>query len=136
MAAVVTQTIQKLKTMDSGKNNIDAYIAGFPEETQKRLQQIRTVIKQAAPDAEETIKYALPTFVLHGNLVHFGAFKNHIGFYPVPSGIEAFKKELAAYKQAKGSVQFPFNQPLPLELISKIVAFRVKENSEKAAKKK
>ena len=122
--------------MDSGKNNIDAYIAGFPEETQKRLQQIRTVIKQAAPDAEETIKYALPTFVLHGNLVHFGAFKNHIGFYPVPSGIEAFKKELAAYKQAKGSVQFPFNQPLPLELISKIVAFRVKENSEKAAKKK
>ena len=122
--------------MDSGKNNIDAYIAGFPEETQKRLQQIRTVIKQAAPDAEETIKYALPTFVLHGNLVHFGAFKNHIGFYPVPSGIEAFKKELAAYKQAKGSVQFPFNQPLPLELISKIVAFRVKESSEKAAKKK
>lgn len=118
------------------KNVIDAYILGFPEEIQTRLKQVRATIKAAAPEAEETIKYAMPTFVLHGNLVHFAAFKNHIGLYPTPSGIVAFKEDLSVYKGAKGSIQFPHDKPLPLELIAKIVAFRVKENNEKALKKK
>ena len=108
--------------------NIDAYISGFPKETQKLLNEIRSTIRKAAPEAEETINYAIPTFKLKGNLVHFAAFKNHIGFYPAPSGIEAFKEELAGYERAKGSVQFPLDQPLPLSLISRIVKFRVKEN--------
>ena len=108
--------------------NIDAYISGFPKETQKILNEIRATIRKAAPEAEETISYAIPTFKLNGNLVHFAAFKNHIGFYPAPSGIEAFKKELSAYEGAKGSVQFPLDQPMPLSLISRIVKFRVKEN--------
>lgn len=122
--------------MHSLNNDIDKYISGFPEEVQIILEEIRTTIRQAAPDAAETIKYAMPTFVLNGNLVHFAAFKNHIGFYPVPSGIEAFKKELSVYKGAKGSVQFPINEPLPLGLISKIVKFRVKENLQKARTRK
>ncbi|NOU18089.1 MAG: hypothetical protein HOO91_11095 [Bacteroidales bacterium] len=113
------------------KNEIDIYISGFPKEVQILLEQVRTTIRQIAPDAEETIKYAIPTFVLNGNLVHFAAFKNHIGFYPVPSGIEAFKKELSIYKQGKGSVQFPLDQPIPVELIAKIVKFRVAENQRK-----
>ena len=117
-------------------NSIDEYISGFPEEIQILLEQVRATIKQAAPEAEEAIKYAMPTFVLNGNLVHFAAFKNHIGFYPVPSGIEAFKKELSVYKGAKGSVQFPLDQPMPLELISKIVKFRLDENLRKAKAKK
>ena len=117
-------------------NSIDEYISGFPEEIQILLEQVRTTIKQAAPEAEEAIKYAMPTFVLNGNLVHFAAFKNHIGFYPVPSGIEAFKKELSVYKGAKGSVQFPLDQPMPLELITKIVKFRLEENLRKAKTKK
>ncbi len=117
-------------------NSIDEYISGFPEEIQILLEQVRTTIKQAAPEAKEDIKYAMPTFVLNGNLVHFAAFKNHIGFYPVPSGIEAFKKELSVYKGAKGSVQFPLDQPMPLELITKIVKFRVDENLRKAKAKK
>lgn len=89
------------------------------------------MVRKAAPEAEEAISYGIPTFKLHGNLVHFAAFKNHIGFFPAPSGIAAFKKELAAYKGAKGSVQFPLDQPLPLALITKIVKFRVKENTDK-----
>jgi len=117
-------------------NNIDEYISSYPEEIQILLEQVRTTIKQAAPEAEEAIKYAMPTFVLNGNLVHFAAFKNHIGFYPVPSGIEAFKKELSVYKGAKGSVQFPLDQPMPLELIAEIVKFRVNENLLKAKTKK
>ena len=117
-------------------DSIDDYIAGFPKEIQAILEQIRMTIKQAAPEAKEAIKYAMPTFILHGNLVHYAAFKNHIGFYPVPSGIEAFKKELAVYKGAKGSVQFPLDQPMPLDLISKIVKFRVKENSGKQKNEK
>ena len=116
-------------------NNIDEYISSFPKEIQILLEQIRTTVRQAAPDAEEAIKYAMPTFVLNGNLVHFAAFKNHIGFYPVPSGIEAFKKELSVYKGAKGSVQFPLNKQMPLGLITKIVEFRVQENLNKALKK-
>ncbi|MCX6239495.1 MAG: DUF1801 domain-containing protein [Bacteroidia bacterium] len=117
-------------------NSIDEYISSFPKEIQAMLEQIRVTIRQAAPEAKEAIKYAMPTFVLSGNLVHFAAFKNHIGFYPVPSGIEAFKKELSVYKGAKGSVQFPLDKPMPLDLITKIVEFRVKENLNKALKKK
>jgi uncharacterized protein YdhG (YjbR/CyaY superfamily) len=108
-------------------SNIDEYIASFPEETQNLLEQVRTTIKKAAPDAGETISYGIPTFTLSGNLVHFADFTNHIGFYPTPSGIETFKKELSAYEGAKGSVKFPIDKPLPLELICKIVKFRVKE---------
>ena len=118
-------------------NSIDEYIAGFPANIQKLLQQVRNTIKKAAPGAEEAIKYAIPTFTLNGgNLVHFAAFKNHIGFYPTPHGIEAFEKELSAYKGAKGSVQFPLDHPMPLELISKIVKYRVTHNVTKAKKKK
>lgn len=117
-------------------NSIDDYIKSFPPGIQKLLQQVRNSIQKAAPDAEETIKYAMPTFTLNGNLVHFAAFKNHIGLYPTPNGIEAFKKELSVYKGAKGSVQFPLDQPMPLELIGKIVKYRVTENMAKAKKKK
>lgn len=116
--------------------DIDAYIADFPADIQKKLEQMRATIKKAAPDAEEAIKYAMPTFTLHGNLVHFAAFKNHIGFYPAPMGIEAFKEELSVYKGAKGSVQFPLDQPLPLDLITRMVKFRVQQSLEKAAIKK
>lgn len=117
-------------------DNIDAYIAGFPKEIQNILEEIRATIKKAAPDAKETISYAIPTFTLKGNLVHFAAFKNHIGFYPTPTGQEAFEKELSVYKTGKGSVQFPLDKPMPLSLIRKIVQFRVKETLENAALKK
>lgn len=117
--------------------NIDAYIADFPEDVQKLLEQVRATIKKAAPNAEEAIAYAMPTFKLHkGNLVHFAAFKSHIGFYPAPTGLDAFKEDLAPYKTGKGSVQFPLHQPMPLNLITKIVKFRVQESAEKAAMKK
>lgn len=106
-----------------GYQTIDEYIATFPAETQKLLQQMRTAIRAAAPAAEEKISYQMPTFYLHGNLVHFAAFKNHIGFYPAPRGIEAFQQELSVYKGAKGSVQFPLDKPLPLELVGRIVKF-------------
>ena len=115
---------------------IDEYIAGFPKNVQKLLEEVRTTIKKAAPEAEEAIKYGIPTFILNGNLVHFGGFKNHIGFYPAPSGIEEFKKELSKYAGAKGSVQFPIDKPMPLALITKIVKFRVKKNLEKVKTKK
>ena len=112
--------------------DIDTYIASFPAETQKLLKQIRATIKEAAPDAEEKMGYGIPTFTLQGNLVHFAGFKNHIGFYPAPSGIVAFKKELRAYKSSKGAVQFPIDKPIPFGLITKIVKYRVKENLKKA----
>ena len=112
----------------------DDYIAAFPPEVRQKLEIIRAVIKEAAPDAAEKISYQLPTFKLNGNLVHFAAFKNHIGFYPGASGIQAFQHELSAYKWAKGSVQFPMKEPLPLDLISRIVKYRVAENSEKKGK--
>jgi uncharacterized protein YdhG (YjbR/CyaY superfamily) len=122
--------------MDTAKpKNIDEYLAGFPEEVQKKLLQIRTTIKKAAPEAEEVISYAMPAFRLYGMLVYFAAFKNHIGFYSLPSGTEAFQKELSIYKSGKGSVQFPHNKPLPLGLITKIVKFRVQENLQKAKEK-
>ena len=116
----------------SGFNSIDDYIATFPEDTQKILKEIRAVIKAAAPEAVEKISYQMPTFFMNGNLVHFAAFKKHIGFYPTPSGIEAFQKELSVYEGAKGSVQFPLDKPMPLKLISRIVKFRVGENIKNA----
>jgi len=115
--------------------SIDEYIGQFSPELQEILVRLRAVIKESAPGAEEKISYQMPTFALHGNLVHYAAFKNHIGFYPTPSGIEAFQEELAGYKSAKGSVQFPLNKPLPFDLISTIVKFRVAENTQKAADK-
>ena len=121
--------------MTTKPNNIDEYIATFPTDIQKILEEIRGTIKQVAPEAEEAIKYAMPTFILHGNLVHFAAFKNHIGLYPTPSGIEAFQKELSVYKTAKGSIQFPLQQPMPWDLIAKIVHYRIKESVERAAVK-
>lgn len=117
-----------MRTEDQKPENIDDYIAAFPEEVQQLLQQVRETIQNAAPQAQEVISYAIPTYVLNGNLVHFAAFKNHIGFYPGPSGIAACKEELSIYKGAKGSVQFPLKEPIPFDTISKIVQFRVKEN--------
>ena len=111
---------------------IDKFIAGFPKEVREILEKVRQTIRDAAPEADETINYGIPTFTLKGNLVHFSAFKNHIGFYPTPSGIEKFKKELSTYEMAKGSVKFPLEQPIPYDLITRIVEFRVKENLEKA----
>lgn len=113
---------------------IDDYIEQAPDEVREILQTLRGIIREEAPEAQEAIKYQMPTFVLNGNLVHFAAFQHHIGFYPVPSGITAFQEELAAYKQGKGSVQFPLNQPMPYDLIRRIVRFRVAENLEKAKK--
>ncbi len=115
--------------------DIDKYIESFPKDTQEILEEFRATIRKAAPDAEETINYGIPTLTLKGNLVHFGAYKNHIGFYPAPSGIEAFKKDLSVYEGAKGSVKFPIDKPLPFDLISRIVKFRVNENLEKAGAK-
>jgi uncharacterized protein YdhG (YjbR/CyaY superfamily) len=112
-------------------SSIDEYIAQFPAEIQQKLQEIRAVIHAAAPEATEKISYQMPTFCLHGNLVHFAAFKKHIGFYPVPSGIAAFEEELAPYKRSKGAVQFPLDEPIPTELIGRIVQFRVAENLQK-----
>lgn len=119
----------------AGFQSIDEYISTFPADVQKRLQEIRAAIKSAAPNATEKISYQMPTFYLNGNLVHFAAFKNHIGFYPTPSGIASFAKELAKYEGAKGSVQFPLDAPLPLALIKRITKFRVGENLKKAGAK-
>jgi uncharacterized protein YdhG (YjbR/CyaY superfamily) len=113
--------------------SIDEYIAHFPEDVQSALEKVRAAVKKAAPKAEETISYQMPAFKLNGILVYFAGWKNHIGFYPVPSAIKEFDKELSAYEGAKGSVKFPLDKPMPLDLISRIVKFRVKEN---LAKKK
>jgi uncharacterized protein YdhG (YjbR/CyaY superfamily) len=123
--------------MDSSKpayTTIDEYIAGFPEDVQVRLQAVRRVIHETAPQATEKISYQMPTFYLNGNLVHFAAFKNHIGFFPAPTGLEAFKEEIAAYPNSKGGVQFPHDRPIPFDLIRRIVEFRVAENLKKAGK--
>lgn len=122
--------------MNDSAETIDEYIGEFPKEVQKILEQIRESVRKAAPQSVEAIKYGIPTFVSGGNLVHFGAFKNHIGFYPAPTGIKKFEKELSVFKQGKGSVQFPINEPMPLELIKKIVEFRISQNAGKASKKK
>lgn len=116
--------------------NFEVYITAFPKETQKLLKQLRTTIRKAAPEAEELISYAMPAYKLNGPLVYFAGYKNHIGFYPSTSGISAFKKELSVYKGAKGSVQFPLDKPLPLELVTKIVEFKVAENLQKVKEKK
>jgi len=110
---------------------MDEYISQFPQNVRGILEQLRKVIRESAPEAEETINYGIPTFRLNGNLVHFAAFKNHIGFYPTPSAVVAFKKELTPFKQAKGSIQFPLDKPIPFDLVKKIVKFRVKENESK-----
>lgn len=117
--------MQETKTTYS---TIDEYIETFPEEIQKKLREIRQTIHETAPEATEAISYQMPTFKLNGNLVHFAGYEHHIGFYPIPTGMEAFKDELSHYKTGKGSVQFPLDQPLPLDLIRRIVDFRVKEN--------
>ena len=116
-------------------SSIDDYIAGFPPEIRDILTRIRAVIREAAPDATEAIKYRMPTFVLRGNLVHFAAYKAHIGLYPTPTGIEAFGDELAPYVGGKGSVRFPLDQPIPYDLIRRIATFRVRENLARAAEK-
>lgn len=124
-----------MNTDQPAPKTIDEYIAGFPQDVQVLLEQVRQTIRAAAPEAEETIKYQMPTFMLNGNLVYFAAFKKHIGFYPIPSGIDAFKEELSRYEGGKGSVKFPLDQPLPLDLIRRIVEHRMQENSARAAAK-
>lgn len=115
---------------------IDEYIAACPQEVQPVLEQMRATVHQAAPDAQETISYQMPAFTLSGILVYFAAHPKHIGFYPTPSGIEKFKAELAGYEWAKGSVQFPLDRPMPFDLITRMVKFRVEENLAKGKKKK
>ena len=120
-----------MKETTTNPADVDEYIAGFPKDTQKLLEQLRAAIMKAAPGAEEAISYQMPAYKYHGMLVYFAGYKSHIGFYPTASGIETFKKELSVYKGAKGSVQFPLDKPLPLQLVTKIVKFRMKENLEK-----
>jgi uncharacterized protein YdhG (YjbR/CyaY superfamily) len=124
-----------MKSGQAALKNIDEYIAGFPPEVQEKLETIRATIRKAAPKAEEAISYMIPTFRLHGNLVHFAAYKNHIGFYPGAGGIAAFQEELAGYETSKGTVQFPLDKRLPLTLITKIVKFRMQQNLDKVAAK-
>jgi uncharacterized protein YdhG (YjbR/CyaY superfamily) len=112
--------------MNAAFLTIDEYIASFPPDVQAILQKIREVIREEVPEATEAIKYAIPTFIYHGNLVHFAAFRKHIGFYPTPSAVESFKEALAPYKQGRGSVQFPLSDPMPFELIRRIVRDRVR----------
>jgi uncharacterized protein YdhG (YjbR/CyaY superfamily) len=109
-------------------SDVDGYIAGFPADTRALLERLRAAIRKAAPDSEEVMSYGMPAYKFHGMLVFFAGYKNHIGFYPTPSGIAAFKKELAAFKSSKGAVQFPLDRPLPLKLVAGIVSFRTKEN--------
>ena len=120
----------------SKARSIDEYIAEFPPETQRKLQEIRALIRASAPDATETISYAIPTFDLNGHLVHFAGYERHIGFYPTGRGVAAFEQELGAYKMGKGSVQFPLDEPLPTDLIRRIVEHRVAENAAKGSKPK
>jgi uncharacterized protein YdhG (YjbR/CyaY superfamily) len=120
------------KSERAAPQNIDDYIAGFPHDAQEILQKVRATIREAAPEAEEAIKYGIPTFTLKGNLVHFGAYKAHIGFYPTPTGIDKFQDELSAYESSKGAVKFPLDKPFPFDLISRIVRFRVAENLQRA----
>lgn len=129
-----------MNTNETAPRTIDEYIAAFPPEVQDKLEQMRATIRAAAPDAVEKISYQMPTFALKGNLVHFAAYKHHIGFYPAPTGIEEFRAELSNYKGSKGAVQFPIDEPLPLDLVRRIVEFRVADNLRnaevKASKKK
>jgi uncharacterized protein YdhG (YjbR/CyaY superfamily) len=124
-----------MKMNSTAPQTIDEYISGFPENIQELLETIRATIRKAAPGAKEIISYAIPTFYLEGNLVHFAAYKNHLGFYPGASGIAVFEEELSSYNTSKGTVQFPVDKPLPQSLITKIVKCRVQQNLEKAALK-
>jgi uncharacterized protein YdhG (YjbR/CyaY superfamily) len=124
-----------MKTVQAAAKDIDEYIAGFPSDVQKILEKIRKTIRKAVPDAEEAIKYQIPTFVLNGNLIHFAAYKSHIGMYPAPRGSEEFKQELSAYEGGVGTVQFPLDQPIPYDLITRIVKFRVQQQSKGKGKK-
>ena len=116
--------------------NIDEYIDAFPPAVQKTLEELRRTIKKAAPGAEEAIKYGIPTFVLNGNLVHFAAYKEHIGFYPAPMGIEEFRPETTRYESGKGTLKFPLDEPVPFDLVTRIVKYRVQKNVEKAESKR
>jgi uncharacterized protein YdhG (YjbR/CyaY superfamily) len=116
--------------------NIDEYIAQFPPEIQEGLAELRKLVKTEAPEASEKISYGIPTFYLNGNLVHFAAFKDHYGFFPSPSGIDKFEKELAPYRSGKGTLRFPLDKPLPRKIIKKVIQFRLDENNKKAAQKK
>lgn len=122
-----------MKANKKTPEDVDQYIAGFPKEVQIVLENLRTTIKNAAPEAEETINYGVPTYRLNGNLVHFGGYTKHIGFYPTPSGIQKFADELSGFETSKGSVKFPLDKPVPFDLVAKIVAFRVKENLNKSS---
>jgi uncharacterized protein YdhG (YjbR/CyaY superfamily) len=124
------------ETSRNHSKTMDEYIAEFPKNVRDILDEFRRIIRESAPEAEEAINYGIPTFKLNGNLVHFAAFKNHIGFYPTPSAIDAFNQELSPYKLAKGTVQFPINEPIPFDLVREIVRYRVKENKERKKKKK
>ena len=124
-----------MKTDQTAPKNIDEYIAGFPSDVQEILEKIRMTIRKAAPDAEETIKYLIPTFTLKGNLVSFAVYKKHIGLYPAPIGSQKFNKALSAYRAAKSSVRFPLDQPIPFDLISQIVKLRVKDHLGRAKAK-
>ncbi len=124
-----------MKGQTDSFQSIDDYIATFPEDVQAILQALRATIRAAAPDAEERISYQMPAFFLSGALVYFAALKNHIGFYPTSSGIEAFRQELSAYEGSKGAVRFPIGEPLPMDLISRIVRYRVAENLRSAGTK-
>ena len=117
-----------MKKANNKSTNTEEYIQTFPPEIQESLRKIRNAVKEIAPEAEETISYGIPTFKLNGNLVHFAAYANHIGFYPTPSAMTAFREELMDYETSKGAVKFPLGHPLPLDLIRRIVTFRVKEN--------
>lgn len=121
----------KTRMAATGPKDIDEYIEGFPKDVQKILEKIRMTIRKAAPAAEETIKYQIPTFTMKGNLVHFAAYKKHVGFYPAPKGIEKFKKEVSMYESGKGTLQFPLDKPIPYDLITRIVKFRVQEQLKK-----
>jgi uncharacterized protein YdhG (YjbR/CyaY superfamily) len=125
-----------VKTVKTAHENIDEYIAGFPQDVQERLEQIRMTIRKAAPGAEETISYRIPAFKLNGPLIYFAAFKAHIGMYPITTAVrEKYKKELSVYEGGKGTVRFPFERPIPYSLIGKIVKFKIKENLERAETK-
>jgi uncharacterized protein YdhG (YjbR/CyaY superfamily) len=125
----------RMKAGKSAVETIDQYIGAQRESVREPLKELRETIREAAPEASEKIAYGMPTFHHCGNLVHFAAFKNHIGFYPTPSGIEAFKEELQPYKRAKGSVQFPLTEPLPLDIVVRMVKCRVLENTRKSRMK-
>jgi len=121
-----------MRNEQAAPKTIDEYIAGFPEGVQEILENIRKTIRKAAPGAEEAIKYQMPTFILHGNLVHFAVFKKHIGLYPAPVGVEEFKEALSGFEGAKSSAMFPLDKPIPFDLIGKIVEFQVRKKLEKA----